>query len=41
VCEYRDVVLLLCYSVFESVEGVDWLQEQFDRSFVNIEAFFD
>jgi superfamily II DNA helicase RecQ len=41
VCEYRDVVLPLCYGVFESVEGVDWLQEQFGRSFVDIEAFFD
>jgi hypothetical protein len=41
VCEYRDVVLPLCYGVFESVEGVDWLQEQFGRSFVDTEAFFD
>ena len=41
VCEYRDIVLPLCYSVFESMEGVDWLQEQFGRSFVDIEAFFD
>ena len=40
-CEYRDVVLPLCCGVFESVEGVDWLQEQFDRSFVDIETFFD
>jgi hypothetical protein len=27
--------------VFESVEGVDWLQERFGRSFVDTEAFFD
>ena len=41
VCEYKDIVLPLCYGVFESVEGVDWLQEQFGRSFVDTEAFFD
>jgi hypothetical protein len=41
VCEYGDVALPLCYGVFESVEGVDWLKEQFDRSFVDTEAFFD
>ena len=27
--------------MFESVEGLEWLQEQFDRHFDNLEDFFD
>jgi hypothetical protein len=34
-------VLPLCYGVFESVEGADWLYERFGRLFVDIEAFFN
>jgi superfamily II DNA helicase RecQ len=40
-CEHRDVVLPLCFGVFESVEGPEWLEEQFDRKFDNIEDYFD
>ena len=40
-CEHRDVVLPLCFGVFESVEGPEWLQEQFNRQFDNIEDYFD
>jgi hypothetical protein len=40
-CKHRDVVLPLCFRVFESVEGPEWLQEQFDRQFDNIEDYFD
>jgi hypothetical protein len=34
-------VLPLCFGVFESVEGPEWLEEQFDRKFDNIEDYFD
>jgi hypothetical protein len=34
-------VLLLCFGVFESVEGPEWLEEQFDRKFDNVEDYFD
>lgn len=40
-CEYRDIVLPICFGVFESVEGPGWLYEQFDRKFDNIEEYFD
>ena len=40
-CEHRDVVLPLCFGVFESVEGPEWLQEQFNRRFDSIEDYFD
>jgi hypothetical protein len=40
-CEHRDVVLPLCFGVFESVEGPEWLQEQFSRQFDSIEDYFD
>ncbi|KAM0714674.1 hypothetical protein Q7P37_003053 [Cladosporium fusiforme] len=40
-CEYRDVVLPLCFGVFESIEGPGWLHEQFERKFENIEDYFD
>lgn len=40
-CEYRDIILPLCFGVFESVEGPGWLEEQFDRMFDSIEEYFD
>ena len=40
-CEYRDVVLPLCYGVFQSVEGLGWLQERFERRFNMMEEYFD
>ena len=40
-CEYRDVVLPLCFGMFRSVEGVKWLEERFEREFKGIEEYFD
>jgi superfamily II DNA helicase RecQ len=41
VCEHKDIVLPLCFGIFESVSGVDWLKEHFGRAFGDIEAYFD
>lgn len=41
VCEHKDVVLPLCFGIFESVGGADWLKEQFGREFSDIETYFD
>jgi superfamily II DNA helicase RecQ len=40
-CEYKDVVLPLCFGVFQSPPGPSWLLEEFGRDFSNIEGFFD
>ena len=40
-CEYRDIVLPICFGVFESVEGLPWLHEQFERKFDSVEEYFD
>ncbi|KAM0713375.1 hypothetical protein Q7P37_010337 [Cladosporium fusiforme] len=40
-CEHRDLVLPLCFGMFERVDGGEWLREQFDRDFENIEEYFD
>lgn len=34
-------MLPLCFGIFESVSGVDWLKEHFGRAFGDIEAYFD
>ncbi|KAK5674103.1 hypothetical protein LTS10_013148 [Elasticomyces elasticus] len=41
ICEHQDVVLPLCFGIFESTHGEDWLHENFSRSFVDIELYFD
>ena len=41
VCQERDIVLPLCYGIFLSTQGHEWLQERFDRAFESIESFFD
>lgn len=38
--EHRDIILPLCFGVFESVEGPGWLQQQFGQKFDNIEGYF-
>ena len=40
-CEHRDVVLPLCFSVFQSAEGLGWLEERFGREFEVVEDYFD
>lgn len=40
-CEHGDVVLPLCFGIFESVDGPDWIQEHFSRKFDGIEGYFD
>lgn len=40
-CEHRDIVLPLCFGLFESVEGADWLEEHCSRRFTTIQDYFD
>jgi superfamily II DNA helicase RecQ len=40
-CEHRDVVLPLCFGVFQSAEGLGWLEERFGREFEVVEDYFD
>jgi hypothetical protein len=40
-CEHRDVVLPLCFGVFQSAEGLRWLEERFGREFEVVEDYFD
>ena len=40
-CEYRDIVLPLCYGIFQSGLGSKWLLEEFGRTFTEMEEFFD
>lgn len=40
-CEEKDVVLPLCYGIFDSAQGGEWLYDQFGRRFYNLTEFFD
>lgn len=40
-CEDGDVVLPICYGIFNSVGGREWMREEFGREFANLEDFFD
>lgn len=40
-CEDGDVVLPICYGIFNSVGGGEWIRDEFGREFANIEDFFD
>ncbi|KAM0714670.1 hypothetical protein Q7P37_003050 [Cladosporium fusiforme] len=40
-CSDKDVVLPLCYGIYGSILGGQWLLERFERSFSSIDSFFD
>jgi superfamily II DNA helicase RecQ len=40
-CEHPDIVLPLCFGVFESLGGDDWLRKHFGREFVTVQSYFD
>ncbi|TKA72745.1 hypothetical protein B0A55_09950 [Friedmanniomyces simplex] len=40
-CRRGDVVLPLCYGIFISLDGPQWLRREFDRHFNSVAAYFD
>lgn len=40
-CEDGDVVLPLCYGIFQREDERQWLQDRFGRSFESVEDYFD
>jgi len=40
-CEHRDIILPLCYGLFESSQGPSWIRERFERTFHNTGQYFD
>ena len=38
-CLYGDIVMPLCYRVFQGVGSNKWLQDRFGRSFASVEDF--
>lgn len=40
-CEHGDAVLPMCYGIFSSVGGLDWLYDRFQRKFADVEGYFD
>jgi len=40
-CVGRDVVLPLCYGIWKSIDGRQWLQQHFQRAFLSIEEYLN
>ena len=40
-CEHPNVVLPLCFGVYESLGGDRWLREHFGREFISVQSYFD
>lgn len=40
-CEHSDVVVPLCYGLFDSIGGALWLRRYFERAFTSTDSYFD
>ena len=38
-CEYGDIVMQLCYGIFHGAGSVEWLEEQFQKRFKDVDEF--